>query len=140
MPSRLAIRAPVIVVAYMAAALAAGLIVSAYDVLVTGPIFALESLGKAAALGFVYGSIAVVMVALPAALCIVLAEFFGWRTLWLHLLLGGLLGAGMARLIDHGTGFGLRTTIALAVAGAVAGLVYWAIAGRKAGLRAPRSS
>ncbi len=80
---------------------------------------------------------------LPVFILIVLAESFALRSVLLH----ALAGAAILLLGYYGSGFGHRFEESIdrppppvsrelelaAAAGAVFGLVYWAIAGRKAG-------
>ena len=69
----------------------------------------------------------------PALILIALAEAFGWRSLILHLLIGA--GIGFAAFLS-GTGGAEHAHPHPAVggaAGAVAGFVYWLIAGHGAG-------
>jgi hypothetical protein len=76
---------------------------------------------------------------LPALLVIALAESFAIRTVLFYAIVGGLGFAGLAvnlGLAEHrpagGASLGRDVEIA-AGAGIAAGLVYWAIAGRRAG-------
>jgi hypothetical protein len=79
-----------------------------------------------------------VVTALPAFVLVVLCEIFGWRAAGLYLGFGAVAGAVgyytfSFRVID---GIGATAAIemaAFAAAGALAGLVYWTIAGRRAG-------
>lgn len=78
---------------------------------------------------------------MPSALMAILAEAFGWRSLTAHMagnaavaaVTGGVLGlAGAlveARAVPHGQ---TQAFAVLAATGAVIGLIYWALAGRKA--------
>jgi hypothetical protein len=72
---------------------------------------------------------------LPAAIAIVLAESFGWRSALYYLLAGGLLGAIAIHLTMQSGAFDFadRPNVALLAAGFVGGFVYWMIAGRLAG-------
>jgi hypothetical protein len=71
---------------------------------------------------------------LPAAVLALLAEFFGWRSLLLHGLLGAGLGAAAAAIwgspADQQWG---GVVLAGAAAGIVGAGVYWLVAGRNAG-------
>ncbi len=68
---------------------------------------------------------------IPALVVIILAEAFGWRSLILHLVVGA--GIGFAVFFSGiGNPEGSDLT-AFGGAGAVAGFVYWLIAGRGAG-------
>lgn len=68
---------------------------------------------------------------IPVAIAIAIAEWRGIRAWWLH----AAFGAGLAGVISQTVGFAepRPSATALVVIGALAGLVYWAIAGRKAG-------
>jgi hypothetical protein len=123
--------------AYIVASLAAGLVLSAYGMLISSQPFDSANFAKTGALAIFYAGMVLVMAALPSALLIILAEFFSWRPLWLHLAIGAALGAGFERLVDQGNPLDYGTIAAFVAAGLLASLVYWAIAGRKAGLRAP---
>jgi hypothetical protein len=72
---------------------------------------------------------------LPAAIAIVLAESFGWRSILFYLLAGGLIGAAAIHLTMQSGVFDFadRPNVALLAAGFVGGFVYWLIAGRRAG-------
>jgi hypothetical protein len=71
--------------------------------------------------------------AVPALIMVLLAEAFGWRSLILHLIVGAGIGFA-AFAVDIGGRSEVETDIALGGgAGAVAGFVYWLIAGRNAG-------
>jgi hypothetical protein len=71
---------------------------------------------------------------IPALIVVVLAEAFRWRSLTLHLLVGA--GVGFAALLaDIGGPSDAQTDLVVGGgAGAVGGLVYWLIAGRRAGI------
>ncbi len=72
---------------------------------------------------------------IPSLIVIVLAEAFGWRSLILHLVVGA--GIGFVAFLAGIGGEPPATDGELqlgAAAGAVAGFVYWAIAGRRAGI------
>jgi hypothetical protein len=70
----------------------------------------------------------------PALIVIVLAEAFGWRSLILHLVIGAGIGFAAFLAGIGGEPPASRGELQLgAAAGAVAGFVYWLIAGRKAG-------
>ncbi len=76
---------------------------------------------------------------IPSMILIALAESFRWRSVVLY----GLIGGAVALLCYHGFGPALRATPGdalltresevIAAAGIAAGLVYWLLAGRKAG-------
>lgn len=72
---------------------------------------------------------------LPAAIAIILAESFGWRSAVYYLLVGGLIGATAIHLTAQSDlfDFAEHPNVALLAAGFVGGFVYWIIAGRLAG-------
>jgi hypothetical protein len=78
--------------------------------------------------------------ALPSLLVIALAEGFAWRSIVLYGALGGVLALALTYGIDFaGYARGADGLLAherevLAASGIAGGLVYWAFAGRKAGL------
>jgi len=77
----------------------------------------------------------------PAAIAHLVTEYFSLRALWLHIAIAAALslGAGLRLLPDWFAGMNVDRwliTLAALLAAAVAGLVYWAIAGRNAGLPA----
>jgi hypothetical protein len=80
-----------------------------------------------------------VIAALPAALIIVIAEAFGWRSVLFYAVLGGALalilsfGLDVPKKIDQSDGFFLHELQLLAAAGIAGGFVYWLFAGRRAG-------
>jgi hypothetical protein len=83
----------------------------------------------------VIGSIAM----LPALLVIALAEGFAWRSVLLYGALGGVLALALSYGVDF-AGYGsipdgslAREREVLAASGIAGGLVYWLVAGRKAG-------
>ncbi len=72
----------------------------------------------------------------PFAVAVVVAEGFAIRTPWYWLAVGGAIGAAGYLLDDMARGTpwdGLHVSFPLA-AGFVAGLVYWLVAGRRAGI------
>lgn len=72
---------------------------------------------------------------LPALVAILLAEAFGWRSVFYWLAVGGgigLAGHGLTGFLDT-PGWGDDRLLAVLGAGFVGGLVYWLIAGRLAG-------
>ncbi|MEX0752265.1 MAG: hypothetical protein WD073_04985 [Xanthobacteraceae bacterium] len=82
------------------------------------------------------------MVILPLLVFVVAAETLRWRSLLIYaaagavMLIGGYFGTGMHSRYDESVGRSppvARETEIAAAAGVVFGLVYWAIAGRKAG-------
>ncbi len=75
------------------------------------------------------GALAVI----PAFLIIVLAELFGWRSVFFYLAVGGGLGLSADRL--HAMLWELDgAMLLLPAAGFVGGFAYWLIAGRLSGL------
>lgn len=76
---------------------------------------------------------------LPALLIIALAEGFGWRSVILYGVLGGVLALTLGYGIDFAGYLGgpdsivAREREVLAASGIAGGLTYWLIAGRKAG-------
>lgn len=87
-------------------------------------------------------SAAVIAVAamLPSFLVIALAEGFAWRSVILYGVLGGVLALALTYGIDFAGYARAPDSIlaheheVLAASGIAGGLVYWAFAGRKAGL------
>lgn len=76
------------------------------------------------------------MAAIPFLIAIIVAEIFNIRSALAYLLFGVALGL-LATLGDAGYMPWLKLgsgTILNVITGAVAGLVYWLIAGRRAGL------
>jgi hypothetical protein len=132
----------VIAFACLLASLAAGLVVSLAVLLPIVGDLALGPFGDDAfGVVVMFGAIFVSAYALaPVLLVIVCAEAFSIRALIYYTLAGGLLGVVLyfnfsgwsARALTAG-GFARRELEIMAAAGIVAGLVYWAIAGRKAG-------
>jgi hypothetical protein len=85
----------------------------------------------------VFSRFAIVVLLLPVTLIAVIAEFFGLRAYLIHALGVALLTAAMPfalmpELIS-GFAFASRATGLLAATGALAGTIYWMIAGRGAG-------
>ena len=74
---------------------------------------------------------------LPALLVVVLAEIFAWRSLFVYLAAGGLIGIlGKQTTIAWGGLDFANDLFTLCLAGGFAGgFVYWLIAGRDAGRR-----
>ena len=84
--------------------------------------------------------IVMVLTLIPAAILNGLTEIFGLRPLWLHLLIAVLLAAcaGLLLAPDWFSAMNLDRwliTFAILLSALVAGIVYWAIAGRMAGFR-----
>jgi hypothetical protein len=103
----------------------------------------LSSVGLPAPAGLVIvvlvAAIIGVIAALPAALIVVIAEAFGWRSVLFYAALGGALalilsfGLEAPKKIDQSDPFLLRELQLLAASGIAGGLVYWLFAGRRAG-------
>jgi hypothetical protein len=91
--------------------------------------------------GFYAGSVIVMtfwagtIAFLPAAVAIVLAESFAWRSALYYLLVGGAIGAAAIHMTTQSGAFDFadEPNMALLAAGFVGGFVYWLIAGRLAG-------
>ncbi|NBN66008.1 translation initiation factor IF-3 [Microvirga tunisiensis] len=97
--------------------------------------------GAVVATGLVSAALIGALAFVPAALAIVLAEAFRWRSFLYHVAVGGLIALALWGIGDIGPipddaagGSSLRpgTTVALA-AGFVAGAIYWLVAGRSSG-------
>ena len=127
---QVAARASRIVLAYIAASLAAGFIISFYG-LAASMDFRLERLAVALMLSVFYAGMVAIMAAVPSLVLITVAEYFGWRHRVLHAVLGGVTGLGLYTLADLAAGFDLLSAIAFTLAGLAAGYVYWAIAAPK---------
>lgn len=103
----------------------------------------LSSVGLPAPAGLVIvvvvAAIIGVIAALPAALIVVIAEAFGWRSVLFYAALGGALalilsfGLEVPKKIDQSDTFFLRELQLLAASGIAGGFVYWLFAGRRAG-------
>jgi hypothetical protein len=91
--------------------------------------------------GFYAGSVIVMtfwagtIAFLPAAVAIVLAESFAWRSALYYLLVGGAIGAIAVHLTEQSGAldFADQPYVTLVASGFVGGFVYWLIAGRLAG-------
>lgn len=124
------LRTASIIAAYLLASLAAGYAV--HVALLAEPT---GHLGQdATAGGLTFGLMVTVFViifaSVPASLVISLGEFKSWRMWWYYAIAGSLIGLGLGAMFAPpswfpwlGLGFG-----------PVSGLIYWGIAGRKAGL------
>lgn len=88
--------------------------------------------------GFVL-MIAVIATITQTFVTTLISEIFALRAAWLHMLFGALVSASGFLLImpvaESVAGQMLLEPAIFAVAGAAGGLVYWLIAGRKAGFR-----
>ena len=85
-------------------------------------------------------SIVMVLTFIPAAILKLITEIFSLRQIWVHLLISLLLAAATGLLLvpDWFSAMSLDRwllTLAVLLSALVAGLVYWAIAGRMAGFR-----
>jgi hypothetical protein len=69
----------------------------------------------------------------PAAIAIVLAEIFVWRTWLADIALALAVTGALSWLLDRAANPALPRPTAAIAAGIVAGLAYWLIAGRGAG-------
>ncbi len=72
---------------------------------------------------------------LPAMIGILFAEAFAWRSMLFYAIAGGTGGLVYGLTFPDGmsTDYANRTTEMTAAAGIAAGLVYWLVAGRRAG-------
>jgi hypothetical protein len=70
-----------------------------------------------------------VVTIIPSALLIYFAERKSWRSVLLYICAGGLFSLLVGRIFE------MPVLLECAATGAIAGLAYWAIAGRKAGLQ-----
>jgi hypothetical protein len=123
--------------AYILACIAAGATVA---VSLFGAEPTIETAGFFAATGVLTTLYAGAVSFVPALIAVLVAEAFGWRSLFFYLIVGGGIGlaadaltefVGAPALADY------RLALYLA-AGFVAGFVYWLIAGRLAGLGGAR--
>ncbi len=74
------------------------------------------------------------LAAVPAFIVIVLAELFGWRSVFLYLAVGGALGL-FAGQLNGMLWDAADNPLLLPAAGFIGGLAYWLVAGRLAGLQ-----
>ena len=96
-------------------------------ILVGAPLFGLFVLISAIGLSIV-----------PMLLIVVLTEAFGWRSPSVYVIPAALLGAAIylyfsPRTIGGLDQIGMFEAALFALSGACAGLIYWAVAGRRAG-------
>ena len=121
-------------IGYVAACVAAGVVMASSLYSFTGrPDAAIQ--GVVLAFGFVVAVYAGALAFAPMLVAIVLAEAFSWRSFFFWAPFGGVLGLAGKALSDHYEGAPTPGVIALyAAAGAVAGAVYWLIAGRSSGV------
>jgi hypothetical protein len=124
------VRVLIIVAGFLLASLVTGYVV--YGVLLLNPSDAMSR--DAASSGITFGLMVTLFVALfaamPASLVIALGEYKSWRMWWYYAIAGSLIGLALGSMFTPpdwfpwlGLGFG-----------PFAGCIYWAIAGRKAGL------
>ena len=128
----------VIPLAFMAACVAAGgfVVIAAYGA-GTDTVGGLSEATAAELVVLVISAALIVgaFSALPALVAIVLAETFAWRSLLFYLLAGCAVGfAAVALLVPPQRLMSDTDARLFLAAGAVAGAVYWLIAGRSAGL------
>lgn len=128
----------VIPVAFIAASLAAALVIVlgvGADPYATSTA---DLVGKMIFVSVITSMFVGAIAGVPALIMIILAEAFGWRSLILHLVIGAGIGFVAFLLSVRGDPPATREELQLgAAAGAVAGFVYWLIAGRRAGMRKP---
>lgn len=80
----------------------------------------------------------IVLSAVPALLILAVTEALGWRSPYVYALPAALLSAAVylelsPRTLGGLDGAGMIEAAVFALSGACSGLIYWAIAGRKAG-------
>ena len=83
---------------------------------------------------------AMTLSAIPMLIAVLLTEWFGWRSVWIYAVPASVVTAAAYLALSPRVWFGADILVAaelaiFAVAGAIAGLLYWAIAGRNAGFR-----
>jgi hypothetical protein len=131
--TRTLVRVLLIIAGHLLASLVTGYVV--YSALLLSPTGGIGQ--DATAGGIAFGLMVTMFVAyfaaLPASLVIAAAELKSLRMWWYYAVAGSLIGLGLGWMFSPppwfpwlGLGFG-----------PVAGLIYWAIAGRKAGLSEP---
>ena len=128
-------RSLIVLLAYMAASFAAGITLG-FASLIGGTLLpAVENVGKVLVVGgILFGATIAMLAGVPSLICIILAERFGWRGLPLHLILAAAIATAIYVLTNNEMISSAATTVAFTAAGTLAGLVYWAIAGRHAGM------
>ena len=95
------------------------------------PVYWMEFVVTAAAATSILGA----MSFLPAMAMILVTEIFALRSLVVHVGFGGLLGAAAALGLGHHMAAQTEgRAIVVIAAGFIGGLVYWALAGRMAGV------
>jgi hypothetical protein len=148
MIGRIALRIVLVIVGYLAGLLAGsaalpGILLIISSIFPDSELFALLGLGPflilaAPIIMFYILWITMILTFIPAAILNGLTEILRLRWLWLHLVIAILLavGAGLLIMPDWFSAMSRDRwliTIAIAISAAIAGLVYWAIAGREAG-------
>lgn len=123
---------------YVAACLVAGWVVA----------FGIFGFDDIEVVGYFIGAVAVAtfyagtLGFVPAAIAILMAEVFGWRSVFYYLAVGGAIALIAEGITSHFGAFdfaGETLTVFLG-AGFAAALAYWAIAGRQAGLGRPSAT
>ncbi len=119
-----------IFLAYALAALAAGYAVDVALLIVPSGGHGQDAGAGGITFGLMITFFVAIFAALPASLVVAAGEFKAWRMWWYYALAGALIGIALGRMFSPppwfpwmGAGFG-----------PVSGLIYWAIAGRYAGL------
>jgi len=93
-----------------------------------------EENGLFVLLGGFAGLVVAALVAVPAFIFILFAELFAWRSVFVYLAAGALIGlSGSVLPIEEVFPEAQANMTMLAAAGLVGGFVYWLIAGRSAG-------
>jgi hypothetical protein len=96
-----------------------------------------EHLGGLAIVTLIAAAYIVVLSFLPALAAIVVAEMTGLRRLWPHIIGGALAGLFAIAIVWLSATGDVHEISVVVVSGAVAGVIYWAIAGRHAGYWRP---
>lgn len=148
MIGRIALRIVLVIVGYLVGVLAGSVALPGVMLIIStlvpdSELFALLGLGPflifAAPIIMIYILwITMIITFIPAAILNGLTEIFRLRWLWLHVLIAIVLAIGAGLLIAPDWFSDMNRdrwliTIAIVLSAAVAGLVYWAIAGREAG-------
>jgi hypothetical protein len=136
------VRLLMVIVAYVLACIAASIVLTVGTLTPQWDQLALQDVPSAALWLLVGAGTAIIgaVAVLPAFLLIALAEGFAWRSVVLYGALGGVLALALTYGVDFaGYARGPDGSMAherevLAASGIAGGLVYWAFAGRKAGL------
>ena len=72
--------------------------------------------------------------AIPMLIVVAIAEARGWRSLVVHLAAGAAIGTATGLIAAGASGEALGGMLAGVLAGMLGSVVYWAIAGRRAGM------